>query len=497
MRLLLFLLLPALLPAQWHDAHWHFSGYTLPHLQPNSPKKSVLADFRGNEPGFQVLPNYLPNTYNSMTMSDAAGELIFYSNGIKVFDRQHALMENGDSINAGVKADEWVNEGYRGIYNLLCLPMPNDQYWYFHVRFLPECPDSGGEVLYTVIDMNANGGLGRVAAKNQFVKGCNAHFWAGLSATRHANGRDWWVVATFGREDKLFRFRLGPEGVGDTATVALSNEEGYHIGDGRSRFSPDGSKFVYCTNSRFVRLYDFDRCTGGFGNFQEINTESDLGFGLGIGSAFSAKGEHLYLCSAQILAQAKVDAPNLAETLDTVAIYDGFYEGFPAFGSYFSLLQLFPDGAIYGVAIGNNATRYLHRIKHPERAGAACAVRQHEIMLPVGVTNSLPYFPNYRLGPLDGSPCDTLGIDNLPLAHFRWDTEDSSAAPLAVTFTDLSAYGPTSWHWGFGDGGVSQDSSPVHAYAAPGVYEVCLAVCNPHACDTLCREVRVGLTGAA
>jgi hypothetical protein len=26
---------------------------------------------------------------------------------------------------------------------------------------------------------------------------------------------------------------------------------------------------------------------------------------------------------------------------------------------------------------------------------------------------------------------------------------------------------------------------------------VCLAVCNPNACDTLCREVRVGLVGTA
>jgi hypothetical protein len=42
------------------------------------------------------------------------------------------------------------------------------------------------QLLYTHIDMNANGGLGKVALKNQFL--LQDFFSRSLTATRHANG---------------------------------------------------------------------------------------------------------------------------------------------------------------------------------------------------------------------------------------------------------------------------------------------------------------------
>jgi PKD repeat protein len=103
------------------------------------------------------------------------------------------------------------------------------------------------------------------------------------------------------------------------------------------------------------------------------------------------------------------------------------------------------------------------------------------------------FFPNFRLGPIDGSNCDSLGIDNKPLANFRWNIEDSTEI-LKVTFPDLSAYLPTSWHWDFGDGQVSQDTSPIHTYSQFGVYNVCQTVTNANGADTLCRLLYLGVT---
>jgi PKD repeat protein len=105
----------------------------------------------------------------------------------------------------------------------------------------------------------------------------------------------------------------------------------------------------------------------------------------------------------------------------------------------------------------------------------------------------MPNLPNFRLGPIDGSPCDTLGLDNHPLANFRWEQEDSTEL-LRITFTDLSAYEPETWQWTFGDGAESQDTSPVHTYAQPNVYEVCLVVRNQNSADTICRTVNVGVS---
>jgi len=45
-------------------------------------------------------------------------------------------------------------------------------------------------------------------------------------------------------------------------------------------------------------------------------------------------------------------------------------------------------------------------------------------------------------------------------------------APLEVTFNALCTLEVTGWNWGFGDGGISNDVSPVHTYNEAGVYDV-------------------------
>jgi hypothetical protein len=100
----------------------------------------------------------------------------------------------------------------------------------------------------------------------------------------------------------------------------------------------------------------------------------------------------------------------------------------------------------------------------------------------------MPHFPNYRLGPVDGSACDTLGIDNHPLSNWRYDR----AGGYGVDFTSVSWYAPTAWTWDFGDGSGSAERNPSHFYTAAGPYEVCLTVSNAYGADTKCKTVWVG-----
>ncbi len=96
---------------------------------------------------------------------------------------------------------------------------------------------------------------------------------------------------------------------------------------------------------------------------------------------------------------------DIAASKDTVAWYDGFYDKHPIFATYFSNHQLAPDGKIY-LSTGNS-TRYYHVIDKPDEKGAACNVLQHSVRLK-SFAGGVPYYPNYRLGTLAGSPCDTL-----------------------------------------------------------------------------------------
>jgi PKD repeat protein len=77
-----------------------------------------------------------------------------------------------------------------------------------------------------------------------------------------------------------------------------------------------------------------------------------------------------------------------------------------------------------------------------------------------------------------------------PSADFAGAPTEGSA-PLEVAFTDLSAGGPTSWLWDFGDGATSMAQSPSHSYGAPGVYDVSLTVSNGDGSDSIMRPAYV------
>ncbi len=64
-----------------------------------------------------------------------------------------------------------------------------------------------------------------------------------------------------------------------------------------------------------------------------------------------------------------------------------------------------------------------------------------------------------------------------PAAAFS-ATPTTGNAPLIVSFTDLSSGSPTSWFWNFGDGSISTDQSPTHAYSVAGTYTVTLEATN-------------------
>ncbi|MGK0316089.1 MAG: PKD repeat protein, partial [Saprospiraceae bacterium] len=133
-----------------------------------------------------------------------------------------------------------------------------------------------------------------------------------------------------------------------------------------------------------------------------------------------------------------------------------------------------------------------HRINNPNWKGEACDVDQHSIVIPTSIGRGVPNFPNFRLGPLDDNPADTLGLNNHPVAKFRYVQD--TLEDLRVHFFDLSYYDPEDYLWDFGDGNTSDELEPNHAYAEKGVYEVCLTVSNIYDTSTSCKTIMLGTT---
>lgn len=87
--------------------------------------------------------------------------------------------------------------------------------------------------------------------------------------------------------------------------------------------------------------------------------------------------------------------------------------------------------------------------------------------------------------------CYTIDvICDLPVADWSQSTLDYD-----VTFTDLSAFGATSWYWDFGDGSTSTMQNPTHSYSYNDDFTVCLTVTNSCGSDTICDVVSILVWG--
>lgn len=75
----------------------------------------------------------------------------------------------------------------------------------------------------------------------------------------------------------------------------------------------------------------------------------------------------------------------------------------------------------------------------------------------------------------------------LPIANFSASTTNATVNE-EISFTDESAFSPTSWLWDFGDGATSTEQNPTHSYSAIGTYTVQLTVENENGSDTEIKE---------
>ncbi|HLF65857.1 MAG TPA: PKD domain-containing protein [Saprospiraceae bacterium] len=235
-------------------------------------------------------------------------------------------------------------------------------------------------------------------------------------------------------------------------------------------------------------MYDFNRCTGLLSNERWWHIPL---YGIA-GISISPNGRYLYATDVYYLWQYDLYADDIEASRMTVAEWDGYVEP-NWFETYFGMMAPAPDGRIY-IIPPTGGSMVMHVIDRPNERGEACRVMQHHIKLPTWNARTLPNFPNFRLGPLDGSFCDTLGIDNMPVARFRHEAEENDLS--TIRFTDLSYYGPEIWEWDFGDGATAGGADQLHEYTATGTYTVCLTVSNTNASHTSCQQVYAEVASA-
>jgi Secretion system C-terminal sorting domain len=326
---------------------------------------------------------------------DNQGNLLFYTGGCYVLNKEHAIMQNGDSITSDYALQYWC--GYNDFpmrQNNTILPHPGDTNKYVIFNYNMEKPyDSLAPMptafYYHVVDMTQDNGLGAITQKKQ-VAIADTLVRGRMTATKHANGIDWWIVNNEWHSTCYYITPLTSQGVG-TPHLSCPGPLALSFGGGQNTFNPIGSKYVRCDALNGLWIFDFDNVNGQLSNPMELTFPQPTSNYRGV--CFSPNSRYLYVASYLELWQFDMQATDIQASLQLVGEMNTS-NPLPGGGSL-AFSQLGPDGKIYIAGPGNHY--YLSRINKPNCPGTACDFRQWEIALLAPNYGGLPNLPHFNI----------------------------------------------------------------------------------------------------
>jgi len=392
-----------------------------------------------------------PGNGGAFTMStsnicdSATGKLLFMCNGARIWDTLGNIVDNGDSlmptklyslnnppIGQCTQGSLIIPKGSNGLYYLFT-PTITDSMFDYWMNYPAQDRFPFDLLQYHVIDMNANGGIGKVTQKNLPLLRNTLMAKVGMMACRHANGYDWWLLKQGFDTNKVFTFLVTKD------TVELKHIQtfaapkfGFTDVFGQAAFSSDGSKYAFATggvNSHGAQLYmaDFDRCTGILSNpktisvpieitnypFFDNNGRRDSAI---LGICFSPNDSFLYINKYFNTYQYEYNNTDSSQAWYRVHRYDTIAE-YALLGQ----MQLGIDERIYFGKHGGSYT-YNNVINKPNIKGAGCEFCQFCLdfsFLNNVASTSPPNMPDFNMGPKPG-PCWPLQTEQVPIKESTW-----------------------------------------------------------------------------
>ncbi|WP_420316030.1 PKD domain-containing protein [Ekhidna sp.] len=384
------------------------------------------------------------------TISDVNGDLLFYTNGSTVWNWEHDVMLNGDSI-GGDRASA---------QNSIIMPFADDETMFYIFTTERVYGDNEYALKYSIVDMKEAAARGKVIVKNVKLMDNSTERITGSGFT----GDDLIVAHEFG--NNIFRsFQTSATGLSGAIFSPVGEVHDFMqelSATGYMKISPSLNQIaINIPGTNQVEILDIDQ--GEISNPRLIDTgESDL-----YGMEFSPGGLRLFLTTSSAtskLIQYDLDSLNSADPATDISNtkFDGYTQGVD-----YGALQLGPDGVIY-MAVDNSST--IGTISSPENNDASASFDNAGFDLAGRISRlGLPNFAQTNTPPIqEPSMMVTAGCAGQQ-SNFTAVGRDPN--------NSIESY-----LWIFGDGTSAVVQDTTHTYSTPGTYTVQLVLSNR--CDT-------------
>ncbi len=445
-------------------AKWYFGKFT-------------GLDFMTNPPS--VINHTTMNTFEgSASVADGAGNLLFYTDGITIWNKQQLVMANGTGLLGSSTT----------VQSALIVKQPGNANIYY--VFTMDLQGGPNGLRYSLVDMNLAAGMGSVTIKNATV---TAPCTEQLNATRHCNGVDMWIVVHELTTNQFRSYLLSASGLNLTPVISILGPAPPTFtpnnsidGQGTIKLSPNGKKlgltFVNGPPNNEVAVFDFDKSTGIVSNYLSLSTGTTNYWGC----EFSPDGTKLY--SATLLGNSSVVYQwDLCAGSDALVIASKTNVGNAPAG--IGHLQLAPNGKIYLV---NWGTQMLSAINQPDVTGPAC--NYVPLAQSVATGSNGTGLPNFFGGAFKNLPGFTYTIN--PLISCATVTFTAPPNPTVNTGCGASGYAVQTILWDFGQpstgpANTSTLNSPTHNFGGTGVFPVKLILNYQCGADTIYQNVSI------
>ncbi len=419
------------------------------------------------------LTNGQLDTYEGCaTVSDKNGNLLFYTDGMTVYDKMHNIMPNGSNLFGHSSSTQ----------SAIIVPKPGtydptlkrfDIYYIFTVD-AHETNLHG--ISYSIVDMTLNNGKGDIITKNVHLLGTATT--EKISAVRHANGCDYWIICIPVNSNNFYAYLLNSSGLVNSPVISNVGQE-YENKIGYMKISPNGEYIAVaqCGGSNYgIFVYDFDKNNGTV-SFKFYDTPMIGGTTCYYGVEFSPNNQFLYFTTLSIKdiyqynldVLSNIDFKNSRTLIGTISNNYNYMIG---------TLQLASNGKIY-VALENQSK--LAVINNPNLQGTACNFSDMaQDLAGKKCQLGLPTFPNSYLFPPNSIIFnDSVCINDTVI----FSLSENNYISIEWNFFNLN--NPTNLY------NSSNDQTPAIVFNDPGRYIINAILETPCQTDTIYDTITV------